>query len=185
MVAKVPPPVAAQPPSDSEMKAVLGEAYDAFQALVMRAGPGAAEWRRYSKNSPWVLKVSQGKRSLFYARPDSGHLKVTVLLGGRAVEAALAGRVSKRLHESIRKARAYPEGRPVSVAIKRPSDLGKVEELIAAKVAATARPVKGTLPRGRSGTDQPAPQRSKSGLARKAGASRPSQSTRPPSGRSA
>ena len=36
--------------------------------------------------------------------------------------------------------RCIPEGRPVSVVIKRPSDLGKVEELIAAKDAATARP---------------------------------------------
>ena len=149
VAAKVPITVAAHPPSDSELKAVLGEAYSAFQALVSRAGPGAAEWRRYTKNSPWVLKVTQGKRSLFYARPDSGHLKVTVLLGGRAVEAALAGQVSKRLHESIRKAKVYPEGRPVSVAIKRPSDLGKVEELIAAKVAATARPAKRKVgPRG-------------------------------------
>lgn len=142
VAAKVPNPVAAHPPSDSELKAVLGEAYSAFQALVSRAGPGAAEWRRYTKNSPWVLKVSQGKRSLFYARPEAGHLNVTVLLGSRAVEAALAGQVSRRLHESIRRAKVYPEGRPVSVAIKKPSDLGKVEELIAAKVAATARPAR-------------------------------------------
>jgi hypothetical protein len=131
------------------MKAVLGEAYSAFQRLVHRAGPGAAEWRRYTKNSPWVLKVTQGKRSLFYARPDSGHLTVTVLLGGHAVEAALAGQVSKQLHESIRSAKVYPEGRPVSVVIKKPSDLGKVEQLIAAKVAPTARPVKRNVdPRG-------------------------------------
>ena len=142
VAAKVPTAAATHPPSDSELKAVLGEAYSAFQALVSRAGPGAAEWRRYTKNSPWVLKVSQGKRSLFYARPDSGHFKVTVLLGGRAVEAALAGQVSKRLHESIRKAKVYPEGRPVTVAIKRLSDLGKVEELIAAKLTATPRPAK-------------------------------------------
>ena len=122
------------------MKAVLGEAYAAFQDLVSRAGPGAAEWRRYTRNSPWVLKVSQGKRSLFYAQPESGDLRVTVLLGGRAVEAALAGQVSKRLHESIRKAKVYPEGRPVMVRVRRPSDLAKVEELIAVKLAATARP---------------------------------------------
>jgi hypothetical protein len=122
------------------MAAVLGDAYTAFQALVGRAGAGAAEWRRYTRNSPWVLKVSRGKRSLFYARPDSGYLTVTVLLGGRAVDAALAGRVSKRLHDSIRKAKVYPEGRPVSVVVKRPSDLAKVEELIAVKLEATARP---------------------------------------------
>lgn len=128
-----------RPPSESEMAAALGDAYPAFRALADRGGDGTAEWRRYGKQSPWVLKVSQGKRTLFYARPDSGGLKVTVLLGGRAVEAALAGRVSKRLHASIRKARVFPEGRPVSVVIKKRSDLAKVEELVAVKLEATAR----------------------------------------------
>lgn len=127
------------PPSDAEMAAVLGDAYPAFQALVNRDGKGTAEWRRYTRRSPWVLKVSEGKRTLFYARPESGSLTVTILLGGRAVDAALAGQVSRRLHASIRKAKVYPEGRPVSVVITKPSDLAKVEELVAVKVAATAR----------------------------------------------
>ena len=126
-------------PSETEMAAMLGDTYAAFQALVNRDGKGTAEWRRYTKQSPWVLKVSEGKRTLFYAQPQSGSLRVTVLLGGRAVDAALAGQVSKRLHASIRKAKAYPEGRPVSVVIRRPSDLAKVEELIAVKLQATAR----------------------------------------------
>ena len=52
VAAKVPTTVAAHPPSDSELKAVLGEAYPAFQGLVSRAGPGAAEWRRYTKTRP-------------------------------------------------------------------------------------------------------------------------------------
>jgi hypothetical protein len=127
------------PPSDAEMAAVLGDAYPAFQALLNRDGRGTAEWRRYTKQSPWVLKVSEGKRTLFYARPDGGSLKVTVLLGARAVEAALAGQVSKRLHASIRQAKVYPEGRPVAVTVKRASDLAKVEELVAVKLEATAR----------------------------------------------
>ena len=86
-----------------------------------------------------VLKVSEGTRTLFYARPESGTLKVTVLLGGRAVEAALAGQVSRRLHGSIRNAKVYPEGRPVSLRVKRPADLARVEELVAVKLLATVR----------------------------------------------
>jgi hypothetical protein len=83
------------------------------------------------------MKVSEGKRALFYARPESRHLVVTVLLGPRAVEAALAGRVSKRLHASIKEAKVYPEGRPVSVVIRKASDVAKVEQLIAVKLATT------------------------------------------------
>lgn len=132
--------VPSQPPSAADMRAALGDAYPKFQELVAQTGAAGAEWRRYSKNSPWVLKVSDGKRSLFYARPEADHLRVTVLLGARAVEAALAGRVSKDLHESIRTARSYPEGRPVTVLVKRRSDLAKVEQLIAVKRETTARP---------------------------------------------
>ena len=147
--AKTPIAVPAEPPSESEMRGVLGEAYARFQDLVSQAGPDAAEWRRYTKKSPWVLKVSDGKRSLFYARPDAGHLRVTVLLGDRAVEAALAGRVSKGLHQSIRRARVYAEGRPVTVLVKRLSDLAHVEELIAVKRETSARPSRAKAgPRG-------------------------------------
>lgn len=131
-----------KPPSASELRKLLGDAYPAFQALVSRAERCAAEWRRYSNNSPWVLKVSDGKRSLFYAQPESGYVKVTVLLGGRAVEAALSGSVSRRLHTSIRAAKVYPEGRPVVVDVKRSSDLANVEELVAVKVAAASRRAK-------------------------------------------
>ena len=141
---------AASPPSESEMVAVLGDAYPAFQALVSRGGKGTAEWRQYSRQSPWGTGVSQGKRALFYARPDTGGLKVTVLLGRRAVEAALAGRVSKRLHASIRTAKVFPEGRPVSVVVKRRSDLAKVEELVTVKLEATARSAR-SKPRLRGG----------------------------------
>ena len=147
--AKIPIAVPAEPPSESDMRAVLGEAYAHFQDLVSQAGPGAAEWRQYTKKSPWVFKVSDGKRSLFYARPDAGHLRVTVLLGKRAVDAALAGRVSKGLQESIRSARVFAEGRPVTVLVKRLSDLVKVEELIAVMRETSTRPSRAKAgPRG-------------------------------------
>lgn len=95
-----------------------------------------------------MLRVSRGNRPLLYAQPDSGAFKVTVLLGARAVEAALSGQVSRRLHASIRKARAYPEGRPVSVIVKRVDDLARVEELVAVKLAAS-RPGKARSTRDR------------------------------------
>lgn len=127
------------PPSESELAALLGDAHEAWQALLARGDGAVAEWRQYTRQSPWVLKVSLGKRALFYARPDASALRITVLLGGRAVEAALGGQVSKRLHASIRKARVYPEGRPVSVLVKSTKDLAKVEELVAVKLQATSR----------------------------------------------
>lgn len=139
------------PPSDAEMAALLGDAWLPFQALVRRDGKGTSEWRRYSRNSPWVLKVSQRTRTLFYAQPGARGLKVTVVLGPRAVQAALAGQVSTVLHAAITGAKVYPEGRPVSVVVKKPSDLAKVEELVAVKLEpltpGTSKPAKTTKAR--------------------------------------
>lgn len=136
------------PPSESELARLLGDAHEAFQALLARGDGAIGEWRQYTRRSPWVLRFSLGKRVLFYVQPDVGVLRVTVLLGGRAVEAALAGQVSKRLQASIRKARVYPEGRPVSVLVKSTKDLAKVEELVAVKLQASARSGGEASPRG-------------------------------------
>jgi hypothetical protein len=89
-----------KPPTNAELAHLLGRAHAAYEALTDRPG-ATAEWKRYSKEGPWVLKVSAGKRTLFYVKPDRGSFEVTVLLGERATKAALGGRVSKGLHASI------------------------------------------------------------------------------------
>ena len=122
------------PPAASELSSLLGKAHAAFQTLTARGGGATCEWKRYKRESPWVLKVSHGKRTLFYVKPARGSFEVTVLLGARATEAALGGRVSEGLHASIRSARAYAEGRPVRVVVKSKADLVAVEELLAVKL---------------------------------------------------
>jgi hypothetical protein len=124
----------AEPPSESELAALLGPACAALEKLVAGGKARTAEWRRYTKRSPWVLRVSEGKKPVIYVLPEQGALRATVLLGPRAVDAALAGRVAARLHEAIRTAKVYPEGRPVPVRVKRASDAALVEQLVAVKL---------------------------------------------------
>ena len=131
--AKPEPAEHASPPSTRELAALLGTSHAAFRALTRRATT-TCEWRRHSNTSPWVLKVSQGDRTLFYVTPKADQFDVTVVLGERAVTAALAGRVRKALHASIRSARPYVEGRPVRVAVTCEADVAGVEELVAVKL---------------------------------------------------
>jgi len=84
-----------------------------------------------------VLKVSQGDRTLFYVTPKADAFETTVVLGERATEAALRGRVSKKLYASIRAAKPYVEGRPVRVVVRSQADLAGVEELVAVKLDPT------------------------------------------------
>ncbi len=128
-----------KPPSTSDLAVLLGKSHAAFLALTRRA-TATCEWRRYSKKAPWVIRVSQGDRTLFYVTPQAEEFEVTVVLGERAVAAALAGRVRKELHASIRSANSYAEGRPVRVAVTRKADLARVEELVGVKLQPEAGP---------------------------------------------
>ena len=126
-----------KPPSAAELAALLGGAYEAFLTRTQRGSDATGEWKRYSKKSPWVLKVSQRDRTLFYVTPKANAFEATVLLGDRATEAALRGRVSKKHHASIRAARRYAEGRPVRLMIRKEAELSGVEELVAVKLNPT------------------------------------------------
>jgi hypothetical protein len=128
----------AKPPTASDVAALLGKVYPQFKALTGRPG-STMEWRRYSKGGPWVVKVCDGGRTLFYMAPGSGQLEVTVVLGERAVAAALAGQVGKKLHQSIREAKSYVEGRPVRVLVSSKADVKAVEELVAVKLQPEGR----------------------------------------------
>ena len=127
-----------KPPSAHELAALLGGSHAAFAALTRRGSGATAEWKRYSKTAPWTLKVTRGDRTLFYATPKPGAFEATVVLGERATQAALGGRVSKSLHSSIRGARPYAEGRPVRILVRDERDLAGVEELIAVKLDPTS-----------------------------------------------
>lgn len=141
------------PPAASELATRLGGAHRAFETLASRPGT-EADWKRYGKNAPWVLRVSQEGRTLFYLNPGVGSFETTVVLGARATEAALGGRVSKGLHGAIRSARAYAEGRPVRVVVTKKADLAGIEELLAVKLdpGAARKPAgKRRAPSARSG----------------------------------
>jgi hypothetical protein len=93
--AKADPAGESKPPSTRELASLLGRSHAAFLALTQRGSAFTCEWKRYGKKSPWVLKVSQADRTLLYATPMADAFEATVVLGERAAQAALAGRVSK------------------------------------------------------------------------------------------
>ncbi len=128
------PAHASAAPDDDELVSLLGRSHAAFQALVHDRTGLTCEWKRYGKNAPWVLKVSEGERTLYYLIPQANQFEVTVVLGQRATDAALAGRVRPELHATIRSAMPYVEGRPVKIVVTDKEDLVGVEELVAVKL---------------------------------------------------
>ena len=123
-----------RPPTTRELAALLGGSYAAFHTLTQRLPGSTREWRRYGKKSSWVLKVCQNDRTLFYVTPMGAQFEVTVVLGERAVQAALTGRVSEPLLAAISSAKPYVEGRSIRVVVAREADLVGVKELVAVKL---------------------------------------------------
>jgi hypothetical protein len=121
-------------PGHDELVELLGRSHAAFRALTHDRAGATCEWKRYSRKGPWALKVSEGDRTLFYLVPQADQFEVTVVLGRRATDAALAGRVRSELHATIRSAKPYVEGRPVKVLVTGREDLAAVEELVAVKL---------------------------------------------------
>jgi hypothetical protein len=133
-MANIHPQDSSAPPTDADLATMLGSAKPALDALVSGSPGRIAEWRRYSSKSAWILRVCQGKQPIIYLKPEPLAIKATVLLGARAVEAALAGQVSTRLRHAIERAKVCPEGRPVEVRVTGVSDVARVEQLVAVKL---------------------------------------------------
>lgn len=129
------------PPGAAELAGALGPAGTAWDALVAevgrRFGPVSCEWRRFSAKYPWTYAVEAGGRKLAYLVPGEGSFEATVVLGEKAVAAALAAGVSDGVRAAIAGAKRYAEGRPVPLEVRGPADVQAVVGLVGCKLAAT------------------------------------------------
>lgn len=73
-------------PSADELVGLLAMYKSAFFALTHDRAGATCEWKRYSKKSPRVMKVSAGDRTLFYLAPQANQFEVTVVSAKLATE---------------------------------------------------------------------------------------------------
>jgi hypothetical protein len=122
-------------PSALELRRLLGRRYALFER-VARPRPGVTwEWRCYKKGMSPLLKVIDGKRTLYYVRPEAQSVRVSFLITRRAHDAALAGRLRPRVRGALRSAQEFPEGLAVRLELRRLAEAADVEALLAIKLA--------------------------------------------------
>jgi len=136
--ASTPPKSLVAGPSEAELHKLLGRCYATFDRVTHLRFGARGEWRSYKKGTAPILKVIDGKRTLYYVRPDRGSVHVSFLLGRRACEAALAGRLPPDLRAAIQSGKQFPEGRAVRLEVRRMGDVAAVEALLAVKLAPPA-----------------------------------------------
>jgi hypothetical protein len=128
-----PKTLAQVPPTESELRALLGASFAAYQALLAGNADLRPEWKYYGPKSGWTLKLFDRRRNLCFLMPRAGELGVAFALGEAAVKRALDADLPAPLKQEIREARQYVEGRPVRLTVRDAADLALVATLLAIK----------------------------------------------------
>ncbi len=128
----------AERPTDQELAEALGSTkpvWDSLIDLMARENDVAIqEWSSYSLKAGWSLKLKKKKRTILYMSPCTGCIRVSLILGDRAMEAARqigsSARIAKLLDEAVK----YPEGTGIRMTIKNSKDLPTVKKLAVIKL---------------------------------------------------
>ena len=122
-------------PPEPELRRLLGRRYPLFEKVAHPRPGVSGEWRCYKKGASLLLKVIDGKRTLYYVRPDTDSVQVSFLISRKAKDAALAGRIPRRIRTALQSAQQFPEGLAVRLELHRLAEVADVEALLKVKLA--------------------------------------------------
>ena len=96
---------------------------------------GTREWRYYNDGKQWLFKFLFKKKTIFWLSLISGTFRITFYLGGNAESLITVSTLSEDVKaEFLRKEFSGPF-RPVTIIVKRDSDLDNIRKLIDMKVS--------------------------------------------------
>ncbi len=126
------------PPRNEEVHQVLGRAGGLWKQLLATLAsdfaPLSEKWGFSGKAYGWSLQLRQRKKTILYMIPCSGHFVAAFALSEKACRAAQEESFPLRVHELIRNAPEYPEGKAVRLEVRTMKDLKAVLQLAARKM---------------------------------------------------
>jgi hypothetical protein len=128
-----------RPPRADELAEVLGDTAEPWDDLrrriASRFDPIVETWGFSSKSTGWGLRLKHGERAVLYLVPRDGYFLASFALGERAVAAAHASALPRRILKVIDDAPRYAEGRGVRLEVRTAGDVAGVEALAGIKMA--------------------------------------------------
>jgi hypothetical protein len=122
-----------RPPSDDDLRAVLGKAYAPWRKLIDLVGARIDRltevWGFTSANTGWGLRLRHKERVILYMTPQQDQFLVSFVLGEKAVAAARAARVSATILNAVAAAPKYAEGRGVRMVVKNGRQIAALASL--------------------------------------------------------
>jgi hypothetical protein len=123
----------AHPPTDEELRPVLGKAHPAWTRLIAlvseRIVPISQVWGFTSARSGWSLRLKCNQRVILYMLPREGHFQVSFALGEKAAAAAHARKLPAPVLKAIDSAPRYAEGRGLRFEVRQSREVSALATL--------------------------------------------------------
>ena len=127
-----------KPPTEKELAAELGAAKPLWDRLLSELASEhrlvVREWSSRSAKAGWSLRMQRRERNIVYLSPSRGCFLASFALGEKAIEAARASGLPKRVLKIIAEAKKYAEGTAVRIEVRTAEDVDAVTELAGIKL---------------------------------------------------
>ena len=125
-------------PTAAELSSVLGATAliwaELIDSLIKEQGLDQ-EWNSFKPKYGWTLLLKLKKRRIVYLGPCVGCFRASFILGDKAVAAARASNLPKRVLLLLDEAPRYPEGTGLRLLVKTARDLPAIRKLAQIKLA--------------------------------------------------
>jgi len=126
-----------KPPTDSELKAVLGSAAVLWSGIVRdleeKFLPLDQQWKPSKAGIGRMCLLQHQKRTLLYLTPDKEKVWIAIVLGERAYGLAMASTLPVAIKKMFSAARPYAEGRGIRFPASSLSDIPMIAKLVEIK----------------------------------------------------
>lgn len=130
-------PIKVKPPTDAELKAVLGSVYglwsDTIRAVEAMFVPLDQEWKPSKTEFGRICLLRHKKRTLLYLTPDQDEIWMAIVLGERAYGLAMKSSLPAAIKKMLSEARPYAEGRGIRFAVSSSLDIPVITKLVEIK----------------------------------------------------
>ena len=130
-------PAKVKPPSEAELKTVLGSAIALWSGIVgvveKACAPLDRLWKPSKAEFGRICLLQHKKRTLLYITPDKERVWVAIVLGDRAYDLAMASSLPAAIKKMFTEARPYAEGRGIRFPVSSLSDIPVIAKLVEIK----------------------------------------------------
>ena len=126
-------------PDDTRLSEFMGNAWEAYQDMlkqVQEMWPGMElVWKFAGAKYGWAMRLVLKKRIVCYLRAEPDMLRVSFLLGRKAINSCRATELPVWLDELLKNAKHYPEGEHIALVITGAEEIEQILSLIEIKLS--------------------------------------------------